>query len=59
MYGWLAKNVQWAGEYRSIDHWKRLTVAAWECIATDPQEPPRFRKAARRALDHIKSRKEA
>ena len=30
MLGWLSKNVQWAGEYRSIDHWKRLTVAAWE-----------------------------
>lgn len=30
MLGWLAKNVKWAGEYRSIDHWKRLTVAAWE-----------------------------
>ena len=30
MLGWLSKNVKWAGEYRSIDHWKRLTVAAWE-----------------------------
>lgn len=29
MYGWLSKNVPWAGELRSIDHWKRLTVAAW------------------------------
>lgn len=29
MLGWLSKNVQWAGEYRSIDHWKRLTTAAW------------------------------
>lgn len=30
MLGWLSKNVKWAGEKRSIDHWKRLTVAAWE-----------------------------
>lgn len=30
MLGWLSKNVPWAGELRSIDHWKRLTVAAWE-----------------------------
>lgn len=30
MLGWLSKNVQWAGEHRSIDHWKRLVVAAWE-----------------------------
>jgi|GEM_PF-2876531 len=30
MLGWLAKNVQWAGTTRSIDEWKRLTVAAWE-----------------------------
>ena len=29
MLGWLSKNVQWAGELRSIDHWKRLTTAAW------------------------------
>lgn len=30
MLGWLSKNVQWAGTHRSIDEWKRLTVAAWE-----------------------------
>lgn len=30
MLGWLSKNVQWAGEFRSTDHWKRLVVAAWE-----------------------------
>lgn len=30
MLGWLSKNVQWAGKYQSIDHWKRLVVAAWE-----------------------------
>ena len=29
MLGWLSKHVQWAGEYRSIDHWKRLCTAAW------------------------------
>lgn len=29
MLGWLSKHVQWAGQYRSIDEWKRLTVAAW------------------------------
>lgn len=29
MYGWLSKNVEWAGRLQSIDHWKRLTVAAW------------------------------
>lgn len=29
MLGWLSKNVQWAGAYRSTDEWKRLTVAAW------------------------------
>lgn len=31
----------------------------WERIATDPQEPLRFRSAARRALDHINLRSEA
>lgn len=30
MLGWLSTHVPWAGEYRSIDHWKRLTVAAWQ-----------------------------
>lgn len=30
MLGWLSKNVQWAGKHQSIDHWKRLVVAAWE-----------------------------
>jgi hypothetical protein len=30
MLGWLSKNVKWAGEYRSIDYWKRLSVAAWQ-----------------------------
>lgn len=29
MLGWLSKHVKWAGEYRSIDHWKRLCTAAW------------------------------
>lgn len=30
MLGWLSKNVDWAGERRDVDTWKRLTVAAWE-----------------------------
>lgn len=28
-------------------------VQAWRVIAADPSEPERFRKAARRALDHL------
>jgi len=30
MLGWLAENVPWAGELRTTDHWKRLSVASWE-----------------------------
>jgi NinB protein len=29
MLGWLSNNVPWSGELRSVDHWKRLTTAAW------------------------------
>ena len=30
MLGWLSKNVEWAGQRRDVDTWKRLVVAAWE-----------------------------